>query len=74
VFDPGDDDEENLEEILESQEGRRGGEGNVPGPAFESPGLGGRDFDVMGGVDSGGWGVWPFCGDAGMSSAVGGND
>lgn len=50
--------------MLESHEGRRGGEG-----------LGGRDFDVTGGVGSGCcWGVWSFCGDADISSAVGGND
>lgn len=52
MFDPGDE-EENLEEMLDSHEGRRGDEGGIPGPAFEGPGLAGRDFDIMG-LDSGG--------------------
>lgn len=72
----GADDEENLEEMLESHEGRRGGEGDVPGAPF-SPGRGGADLEGVGtGADSGGGEVaLPFSarGDS-CSTGTGGSD
>lgn len=73
LCDPGDEDEENLDEMLESQDGLRGGEGDVPGPPF-SPGRTGAGF---GGVDTdsaGGWAL-PFSAVAGTGSiGIGGSD
>ena len=61
-------DDENLDEMLESHEGLRGGEGDVPG-AFFSPGRGGADFGGVGtGADSTCEGTEPFSTGAGTCS------
>jgi hypothetical protein len=41
---PGDDEEENLDDMLESHDGRRVGECDATWPALESPGLAGMGF------------------------------
>ena len=63
---PGDDAEENLDEILESQEGLRGGEGDVPAPLF-NPGRAGAGFGVVETDSVGGWAM-PFSAGAGTWS------
>lgn len=73
-----DDDDENLEEMLESHEGRRGGEGDVPGAPF-SPGRVDADLGGVGaGAESAGGAVaLPFSsgGDGDCCSAgTGGSD
>lgn len=73
LCDPGDDDDENLEEMLESQDGLRGGERDVPGAAFTAGRAGGGFGE--GDVDSAGGCALPFCVGAGSwSIGVGGSD
>jgi hypothetical protein len=64
--DPGEDPDENFEEMLESQEGLRAGEVDAAGLPF-SPGRVGAGFRAVAADSTGGWAV-PSCAGAGASS------
>ena len=73
LCDAGDDEEENLDEILESQDGLRGGEGDVPGVPF-NPGRVGVGFGGVAAASAGFW-ACPFCAGADvLSTGIGGRD